>query len=205
MRIATTPQAGDVAVHSAHGDGLLVLSVIADPAIAPARVHAAAHDLAGAHRRSLFDLPLGEGHAWTITETRVAGPTPEERYRAIVPAWNASSSHSLLRGGLGFDRAADALAALCNPEFGPIDTTAVQTAAASYTKHGFEAAALTALSAPTSALHPPMTVRRTAQLRFNRPYAVVAIAQDPARQAPGPWHGLPVFSAWVAEPSDAEE
>jgi hypothetical protein len=37
-------------------------------------------------------------------------------------------------------------------------------------------------------------------LRFGPPYAVVAVTTDPAG---GPWHGVPVFSAWVARPTDA--
>ena len=39
---------------------------------------------------------------------------------------------------------------------------------------------------------------RAAELRFGHPYAVVAVAAGD-----GPWHGLPVFSAWVAQPEDA--
>jgi hypothetical protein len=47
---------------------------------------------------------------------------------------------------------------------------------------------------------------RTAELRFGHPYAVVAVTVDsPGRGDPGPWHGLPVFSAWVADPEDAGE
>jgi len=53
-------------------------------------------------------------------------------------------------------------------------------------------------------------VRRTAELRFGHPFAVVAVAagnaerQDGHRPVPhSPWHGLPVFSAWVADPQDA--
>jgi hypothetical protein len=42
-------------------------------------------------------------------------------------------------------------------------------------------------------------VQRRATLRFGRPYAVVAVAVDTTG---GPWHGVPVFSAWVAEPSE---
>ncbi|HYK70053.1 MAG TPA: hypothetical protein VEV45_19050, partial [Streptosporangiaceae bacterium] len=42
---------------------------------------------------------------------------------------------------------------------------------------------------------------RHAELRFGHPYAVVALVQD----AGSPWHGLPVFSAWVSEPEDASD
>jgi hypothetical protein len=40
---------------------------------------------------------------------------------------------------------------------------------------------------------------REAELRFAHPYAVVAVAE---RGADSPWHGVPVFSAWVTEPDD---
>jgi hypothetical protein len=51
-------------------------------------------------------------------------------------------------------------------------------------------------------------VRRTAELRFGHPFAVVAAgnANPPDSHRPdwpSPWHGLPVFSAWVADPEDA--
>jgi hypothetical protein len=42
-----------------------------------------------------------------------------------------------------------------------------------------------------------------AELRFGHPYAVAAVAVQDAGGTPGPWHGLPVFSAWVADPQDA--
>ena len=41
-------------------------------------------------------------------------------------------------------------------------------------------------------------------LRFGHPYAVVAVTTDPTGGA-GPWHGLPVFSAWVSEPEEATD
>jgi hypothetical protein len=40
-------------------------------------------------------------------------------------------------------------------------------------------------------------VERRAVLRFGHPYAVVAVATDSRRPA---WHGVPVFSAWIADP-----
>ncbi|MCI4061131.1 hypothetical protein MRQ36_00505 [Micromonospora sp. R77] len=43
---------------------------------------------------------------------------------------------------------------------------------------------------------------RTAELRFGHPYAVVAVATDERRDGAGVWHGVPVFSAWVATPQE---
>jgi hypothetical protein len=51
---------------------------------------------------------------------------------------------------------------------------------------------------------------RIAELRFGHPYAVVAVTLDHGRDTAGqsvprPWHGIPVFSAWVSEPEDVPE
>lgn len=198
--IAVDPEAGEVAVHVAESaEGLDVLSVIAAPDAHPATVLAAAHRVAIGWatgtlvQRSLFELPLGIGHAWTLTEAPVrtrAGR--EEVCQALLPAWSATSHHELLRDpATGFSVAGRALAGLLGPHATDVD--ARQAAMARYTRTGFEAAAVTALMVPTSL--PPEGLRRTALLRFDRPYAVVATA----RQDGGPWHGVPVFSAWIAE------
>jgi len=77
---------------------------------------------------------------------------------------------------------------------------------ARYTRTGFEAAAVTGMAIRAAAL---ITARhRVAELRFGHPYAVVAVTTDPAARpgppsAVSPWHGVPVFSAWVSEPDDA--
>jgi hypothetical protein len=45
-----------------------------------------------------------------------------------------------------------------------------------------------------------------AELRFGQPYAVAAVAVDLGEDGrPGLWHGVPVFSAWVADPQDAAD
>jgi hypothetical protein len=231
MYIASTSQAGLVGVHAADSvDGLLVVSVIADRSVEPAAVHAAAHDVAimlarsmsqallvapsTARPQSLFALPLGEGHAWTITEeTVVADPAgPLELLAATLPAWQTTAQHDLLdpKLALGFEEAGNAVAALCNPEFGPIALEAVQVASGSFSRIGFEAAAITAAMHTRSARPRRAEVRRrNAHLRFNRPYAVVAVTVD-RPQLPGSetssrspaWHGVPVFSAWINEPAE---
>jgi hypothetical protein len=205
--VASTAQAGDVAVHVGRArDGLLVVSVIAAADIPAGEVLAAAHGLATdlalgrqAPRRSLFDLPLGDGPLWSVREETSADPG--ESYMAFLPAWEAHSAHNLADRRLGFAAAAAAL--------GKGDPwQARQAAMARYTRVGFEAAAVTALAIALSA-HLPGP-RRTAEMRFCHPYAVVAVAADDSARrgsAPsawsGPWEGVPVFSAWVADPSEA--
>jgi hypothetical protein len=225
MLIAETARAGLVAVHAAYSaDGLLVVSVIADPAVAQSDVHAAAHDVAvmvaragsqrvliapsTATRQSLFELPLGQGHAWTITEREVDSSKKRERYQAVLPAWAVNSDVDLLgsKRPLGFADAVAALAALCNPEFGAVAMSVRQVARARFDALGFEAAAITAVMALGASLHRARMMQRTAELRFNRPYAVVAVAVDRGTQrehVPAGWHGVPVFSAWVNEPIES--
>lgn len=212
--IAATDTVGEVAVHAASArDGLVVVSVAAAPGVPAADVLSAAYDLGTAlaagrplTRRSLFDLPLGDGAAWTITQERVGTTAPdgrEERCTAVLPAWSAHSAHQLADPRLGFAAVRHAL----DPA-GPWQ--ARQAAMARYTRTGFEAGAVTALAVAAGAVTRKPGVRRTAELRFGHPFAVVAVAAGDAapsgrhRPVPrGPWHGLPVFSAWVASPEDA--
>lgn len=186
-------EVGDLAVHHASADGLAVTSVIGDPDLAAVDVLAAAHDIATGpmQPRSLFDLPVGDGPSWTITESD--GDHHSETVTALLPAWSARSRHDLTLPGLGFDNAAQVLMDLFPPG-GSWD--AGQAAMARYHHCGFEAAAVTGLAVALSAHRPRPGRRRDAVLRFDRPYAVVATA------AGGDWHGLPVFSAWVSEPDE---
>jgi hypothetical protein len=199
--IAATEAAGDVAMHTAHArGGLLVTSVAAAPGIPPADVLAVAYDLAVARatwrpvaRRSLFDLPLGEGPLWLLTE-KTGTAKLSERCTAVMPAWSARSDHDMTDPDLGFADAARALA-----PGDPCD--ARQAAMARYSRVGFEAGAVSALGIALSMVLPHQGPIRTAELRFGHPYAVVAVTLD--EPGHGPWHGLPVFSAWVTQPEDA--
>jgi hypothetical protein len=209
--IAASDAVGDVAMHTARAQGgLLVTSVAAAPGVPEADVLAAAYDLSiaaatgrTAISRSLFDLPLGEAPLWTISEGTgpIKGPADREKCTAVLPAWSAQSQHNLANPDLGFAAAARALAS-SDP------WQAKQAAMARYSREGFEAAAVTAVGVGMAMLIPNQGLVRTAELRFGHPYAVVAVTVDePGRagQPAGghsPWHGLPVFSAWVAEPED---
>jgi hypothetical protein len=195
--IATTQTEGDVAVHTATStDGLAVTSVIASAGAEPAAVLAAAHEIAlgSVRTRSLFDLPLGDSPLWTVVEGR-SDRGNEERHTAVLPAWSARSTHELTAPEFGFAAAADVLIALLPPDDYRFE--ARQSAVARYSRTGFEAAAVTAIGIRATAMLVPRGIRRTAILRFGHPYAVVAVAQGG-----GPWHGVPVFSAWVTDPED---
>jgi Serpin (serine protease inhibitor) len=201
--IVASAEAGDVAVHAgAAQDGLVVYSVAAAPGVPYLAVLAAAHgiscaDAVGAPvaRRDLKDLPLGEGPAWLIREERASRPA--DVCTAVLPAWSARSEHDLTAPELGFAAAASALA--------PGDPwDARQAAVAKYSRTGFEAAAVTAM-VTFSAYVQPQATRRVAELRYGHPYAVVAVATEISDSTASPaWTGLPVFSAWIGEPEDAE-
>ncbi|MBF5031932.1 hypothetical protein IRY44_19470 [Micromonospora sp. ANENR4] len=211
--VAATDRAGDVAVHAVpaqtgdDGAGMLVVSVAAAPEVPAADVLAAAQELASAaalipdstpDRRSLYDLPLDETPLWTVREEPIqtyAADARVERATAVLPCWSARSRHDLTAPGFGFDAAARALGELLGMTGPGFD--AAQSAVARFGRYGFEAAAVTGFFTVTSA--PPERVARIAELRFGHPYAVVAVTTDPAG---GPWHALPVYSAWVADPEE---
>ncbi len=201
--IAVTPDAGDVIVHAARAaDGLLVVSVAAAAEVPATTVLAVAHRIGiqqatggTVQRRSLADLPLGEGPLWLLRE--VTGTS--DVCIAVLPAWSATSSHNLADPSLGFPAARNAVAPVPGP------WQARQSAMARYSRTGFEAAAATAMAIGLAMR--PQGRRRQAELRFAHPYAAVAVTTDPGT-GPGshsPWHGLPVFSAWVSKPEEATD
>jgi hypothetical protein len=214
--IAKTDKAGRVAVHTASAvGGVSVTSVIADIGVPRERVLSAAHDIAIAEaigqpvtRSSLFDLPVGDCELWTITEEHVettAVDGREERCRAVLPAWEARSIIGLRDPALGFSTAAQAIADAMR--LATYVFIAKQSALARYTRTGFEAAAVTGIGMAMSGRSTRRGLRRTAELHFGHPYASVAVTVDEYRQVGthSQWHGLPVLSAWVAQPVEAVE
>lgn len=187
------------AVTARSANGLLVTSAVGGEAADPAAVLDACVRLATAIAAgdpptpmSLFDLPLDDGPAWRLTESRAETGT-RERYEILLPAWYAESDHVLLAlPDSGFAPAAAALAALL-PD-GRHQAAAKQRAMARYTREGFEAAAVTGMMVRTSLVVAEEHPVRTARIEFTRPHAVVA-----ATEGAGDWDGLPVFSAWVTE------
>jgi hypothetical protein len=208
--IAETDAAGPVAVAAPYSSSALdVLSVIADPDVTPRDVDRAAHQVAAmlaGDDRAACPIPVEEltdGHAWTVTERRehrAGGPPVRAEWRSYLPAWEATSNHDL-DDAPGVGVVFDALSGFAREEDLPVKLSAKQTAVASYTGTGFKAAGVTAIgmvAAGMPSFH-EVLVRRI-ELRFNRPYAVLACA---ARDAgPSAWRGVPVFSAWITEPQE---
>ena len=217
--LAQTDRAGLVGVHltGARG-GLLVGSVIAQddsvPAVdvlsaALAIVSAEAHEAQSVPNCSLFDLPLGEQGAWSISEEEWETESPdgrEESVMSVLPAWSADTTVDLDHQELGYPAAARAVKTAIGIE--GLTYEAKQTTVARYSAVGFEAAAITHLAMRSSKPRTCPGLKRTANLRFGHPYAVVAAAcdnhrADPDQAVPSCWLGLPVFSAWISEPSEA--
>ena len=156
-------------------------------------------------RQVLRAPPAGGGHRQFIAVTPLTGDVAvqaapggrEERCAAVLPAWSAASEHNLAADPrLGFAAAAAALSELTGVDPGPFQ--AIQAAVARYSRTGFEAAAVTGIARTAAALASRRGVIRMAELRFGHPYAVVAVALGEP-----PWHGMPVFSAWITTPDDA--
>lgn len=214
--ITDTAGAGPLAVHLAQArGGLLVASAIAADAAVPAGhvlaeaeriVSAEAGRSGSVERLPLFDLPLGAGPVWDIREEQDGRGGPlegEERFTSIMPAWSAKNDIDLTGApGLGLGAAAAAIARVL--ELVDWRFEARQSAVAEYSAVGFEAAAVTGLAVRGFARPAPKVAPRRAVVRFRHPYAVVAATRnDPRQPSPAAWHGLPVFSAWVAEATSA--
>lgn len=202
--VADTRAAGRVGVHIAGSqNGLDVVSVVADESVPAASVIAAGYEIATGDIQQVWpdDLPLGTGHAWNVTERQVSEAdvsARRSRSHALLPAWHAETRRDLMSApDLGFRIAADTLIGLLPAN--SYDAGAVQSAVASYGREGFEAAAVTAVAVAVSrpAFHP---VVRDVQVRFTRPYAVVAVTRRPLQS---PWFTLPVFSGWIERADDA--
>ena len=222
--IFETRAAGIVAVHLAVAvEDLSVVSVSADPHVKRQAVLEAAHEVI-AHLRngslaptrcSLFDIPLGSGHSWEIGERKFAARRAGEQRERIggvaLPTWHARGDLDLKRDeSFGTLPALDVLQSLIGPQPGD-RTQARQAAVASFTRYGFEAAAVTAIGVAAAAMLPPRErgVERVATLQFDHPYGAVAITGKAehaglAKSAAG-FAGLPVFAAWIATPDEPED
>jgi hypothetical protein len=224
--LARTEAAGVVAVHFAvANDGLAVLSVAADPDLERDVVLNAAYEIArrcrddtlDEARCSLFDLPRGEGHSWEISELEVrteqAGERSEDIESAALVSWSVEGELDLQRSDLfGVEPALGALLALIGPSPAGDVQDAVQSAVASYTPTGFEAAAISSIAITAAGIRrtaPEKGLHRSARLFFDHPYAAVALAGSQsdftrARAGHTEMFGLPLFTAWVAHPAEAK-
>lgn len=221
--IHDTRSAGRVAVHQVDsGRALVVASVIAEPHHRPGEVLKAAYEALGmlgresaaqAQHVDLFNLPLGDGHAWTLTEVQSPSAFGDRRvseFHSTMPSWRADCVFGL-EDAPGVSAAFAAMRQFVRPEAPrPIVFEARQTATAQFGRFGFRAGAVSAFQALLGSAAPkrrPGTLTtRIAEIRFNRPYAVVAFAQPVTfEEEDMGWIRVPVFSAWVQRPDEVSE
>lgn len=215
--IANTTAAGLVGAHVAKTqEGLLFVSVIADRDVSPSAVQRAAYEIvellsgdeSHATKVSLFDLPAGPGSAWFIDEL---GPelsldetTPStggvEEVLAYLPAWSTSTRTNLLTAP-GIATCVEQLEEFVASEYKTMSVVAHQDVTATFNQYGFNSAeSAQNTNVAYLAPPPPETHKRTATLRFNHPYAVIACVRTPAADtstSADPWDSIPVFAAWV--------
>ena len=225
--LAETESAGTVALHATLGaDDLALFSVAADPDAPRHDVLDAAYELArlcradgmGAVQASLFDQPLGDGHSWTITErtTPAAHDEREERVTGTqLVAWTIDAQLDLLADAFGVLPAARTLLALIGPDPRGDEIGAKQSTIASYSATGFQAASLSAMAVRATGRRSPdrltnTCVTREAVLRFDHPHAVIAVAGTASdfrysRAGHTDDYCLPLFTAWVDTPVEADE
>ena len=225
--MATTEAAGVVALHFAQAsEDMGVLSVAGGPTASRQQLFEAAHELArrcrndtlGAARRSLFDLPVGDGYPWQIMEEDV--PAHEEGWHderieyTVLPAWSTESELDLKASPLfGVEPALAALLGLIGSRPEGDLTKATQSAVASFTPKGFEAGAASVFGLELGDTGAPRAVhrgtRRRARLCFDRPYAAIALAGTAsdfgrARAGHTDLFCLPLFSAWIEWPVEPD-
>jgi hypothetical protein len=185
--IVHTEPAGTVAVlEAAAQEGITVICVSASPDVPRTRVldaaaQIAAHVAAETPLRSvsLFDLPVGESHSWSLTERPRPAWEQGQRFehvdRAFLPAWSIHSSVDLLADErFGADAASEMLQTTTGIR-GPAD--ARQTTVASFDRYGCQAAAMTVTGIAVSGHRSPTQtgVQRIAELRFDHPFAALAV------------------------------
>ena len=161
----------------------------------------------------VFALPLGRHDVLLVREIKISTRRPGEREvacTASLPAWRASShlTSGQLPGLVGAAQLLGSRLHSWQSGLGPVD--AAQSAIASFDRYGFEAAAITGMTVMAGSGPPgERGLRREVDVRFARPFVTVAAVDDVSpgqregrhEKIPGDWHGLPVFSAAVSEPT----
>lgn len=203
LAVVDTEAAGLVAVAVPPGTvGLEVVSVVADPGLPAEWVWAAVDEVVAwvlddtLLERRVPARTLGDGHAWRVVRKRqVVRDGATEVWDASVPAWSLDTVTDLTTAP-GVGPVARAILATVSVE--PLAVTCTQSATATYTAEGFEAAAVTVMAFLTGLPGAPPPARKVhhVSLRFDRPHAVVVVARG------GAWEGVPVVHAWVDGESD---
>lgn len=188
-------------------NGLRVFSVIGAEGESQESVLAKAHKIAlmeRPSRSSLFEMEIGQQDFFRVEEEtrRLVRGSSKNFYNVALPAWKADNNHDLtqmcaLEMGTTGRVLADMLA------LNDFSCDAQQVATASYSATGFEAAAVTYMRVGLRSMPQYIDTKvRVCSIDYNRPYAVVAVVGG-NRLKPTVWDGLPLFSAWVEEATEA--
>jgi hypothetical protein len=149
----------------------------------------------GYKRFSAHELPLGESANGTLSVTAQKAPSSEEIFTTFLPAWESSNNFNLLQTDLGFREAIERFEDM---DDAGIYVEAKQGVEAQYTAEGFKASSRT-FGIATKRCRPVEDCEiRHVTMRFNRPYAVVAMVDDVNKT----WNRVPIFDGWVAEASE---
>lgn len=152
----------------------------------------------GAYKKfSAHELPLGESANGILSVTAKKAPSSQEIFTTFLPSWQSSNDFNLLRANLGFR---EALRRFKDMDSAGIDIEAKQAVEAQYTTEGFRAASRS-FGLATMRCRPVEDYEiRHVTMRFNRPYAVVAIVDGVNKT----WNRVPIFDGWVAEASEVK-
>lgn len=113
------------------------------------------------------------------------------KWSAWLPAWESENEFDVSDARLGFKDA------VSSSDDESLD--AIQVTKAEYGSKGFKAAALTTVMVGRSVAVPVTRNVPVYEVRFNKPYAVVATVYAPN----SPWNKVPVFTGYVKEAVEA--
>ena len=131
-----------------------------------------------------------------------AGERVERISYVALPEWEIRSELDLMQSPtFGVTAATAALHHLIGEGY----SASQQLSLATFDRYGFKAASISGLIMELGALSLPENgIERTASLRFDHPFAAIAVIGQPRwpapDQSPARFRGLPVFEAWVHTP-----
>jgi len=195
-------------------DNLSVFSVIGDETLDAQVVLDNAHNIIESYLArtltpvSLFDIDSNSFIKIKDGKRDQQIGMPVEDITSYIPSWDAKSEMNLTDSN-GFEHVGQAF--IKNTDVGG-EVSVAQSAVASYTRTGFEAAAVTAMMFRAAGMPRFGEVDfRHADVLFNHPYAVIAAYSRTSyydEEKPTPedyiWNGLPIFTAWIKKASESD-
>lgn len=193
-------QYGEMGVHKATAkNGVSVYSVIADEMIEPEIVISEAHRIASTFNNDVAtpvkDL-LSEKRLSELYDVLLVEKSAPHSV-AYLPSWSTSTHHSNLQdANIGLGEVVEAIAQLAGIPAGQRHGVIQQDISIRYDVQGINKAPLDSTNAKVNDRMMSSLEMDHLQLaiRFDRPYAVVAMVDDVSL-----WSNTPLFSSWVKE------